>query len=247
MLLGTPATISAAFPVLQRQLHAIGLDIQPVKSKIWAPQGWTATVAIPEGLSITEEGTTVLGVPLGTSDFTERAMTLALGKSCRQLELLPELHDPQVATLLLTRCFAARPLYLLRSLPPTIPLLALDKEHDMGLETALTSIIGVPSPLDNALRSQIHLPISKGGLVLSLLRPWLHLPMLRRGWRWCLDFWLLLGKRLGRSSRRLSPLRPTCVSPFSMPWWRPELVYRRLCKWLSPVFVPASLLWRLSS
>ena len=126
--MGTAATITAAYPTLQQELQNIGLAVQPVKSKIWKPQRWLASERAPPGVHIAEDGVIVLGAPLDTPAFVESATEQALTKSRRHLELLPDLHDPQVALLLLTRCFAARPLFLLRSLPtdpcPHVPVSA---------------------------------------------------------------------------------------------------------------------------
>lgn len=89
--------------------------------------------------------------------------------SCsEQVELLTRLGDAQFALLLLTRCFAARPLFLLGSLQPTPAVQQAYRTHDLALEAVVWTLLQMATS-DLVVAQQLHLPIAKGGVGLVAL------------------------------------------------------------------------------
>ena len=78
-LLGPPAALKDALKRLERLMAEAGLELQPSKSILYLPQNDatgtsseadTAAIAdLKKEMKITEEGTVVVGTPVGTPEY----------------------------------------------------------------------------------------------------------------------------------------------------------------------------------
>eukprot|EP00850_Spirogloea_muscicola_P016936 SM000141S00880 [mRNA] locus=s141:186669:187351:- [translate_table: standard] len=65
-IIGPPAEVTAAYPLLVRELDLMGLRVCPSKSVAWFPRGLLANLQLPHGCQTPANGLAILKVPLGT-------------------------------------------------------------------------------------------------------------------------------------------------------------------------------------
>eukprot|EP00850_Spirogloea_muscicola_P008654 SM000046S16435 [mRNA] locus=s46:794878:800281:+ [translate_table: standard] len=65
-IIGPPAEVMAAYPLLVRELDLMGLRVCPSKSVAWSPRGLPANLQLPHGCQTPANGLAILKVPIGT-------------------------------------------------------------------------------------------------------------------------------------------------------------------------------------
>lgn len=167
-LVGPPAELDAAFVHLRGALREMGLQVRNDKCMAWASGEWPPSVPLSEGIRAAANGFVALGVPIGSPEFVVEHVASSLAPFRLHADLIPHLGQSQVAYLLLTRCFAARPAFLPRCLPPTAPFRAAFDIHDRALLDVLEGVIG-GDPFSSLHVRQTHLRTAHGGLGLPSL------------------------------------------------------------------------------
>ncbi len=111
------------------------------------------------------QGITILGTPLGTDSFVQRALHSKRGEHDRLLQRIPTVPDLQVAWLLLLHCASPRPNYLMRVLPPS-QTEAFAREHDAAVMQCMGTLLANnhPAQLGPSQAARAHLPMSWGGM-----------------------------------------------------------------------------------
>ncbi len=69
-IVGPMNEIIHTFDHLSTQLALIGLKVKVSKCKFWSPSGISPNIKIPQGYTLVIDGLHILGVPLGSQDFT---------------------------------------------------------------------------------------------------------------------------------------------------------------------------------
>ncbi|CAI5497961.1 unnamed protein product [Closterium sp. Naga37s-1] len=167
--LGDAAMCAAAFEDFTGNLGEIGLRHNPAKCAAWSQAGQQGA-ALPVGVPFTEDGVKVLGSFIGGSDATAAFLRASLDTMGVPLPLIARM-EPQLASLLLSRCISRRIAYVARTTP--LSALPVEEWSDWGkklFETLLTAC-GIRHPRGEAEISrtwaQASLPISLGGLGLT--------------------------------------------------------------------------------
>ena len=120
----------------------------------------------PSEIIRAEGGLNVLGAPVGDKEFVR----LGIGKLVKKFEKIFEksrlLQNPQ-QQLLILRCSTGTPkmIYWMRTVDPEMITLEIE-EFDRNVNSALQHIVGIP--LDVKARDVAHLPLSLGGLGISV-------------------------------------------------------------------------------
>jgi len=124
-----------------------------------------------KGLPISYDGLLHLGVSPGTAAFIDRELDRIARASCKLLQEVRELDDPQVALLILRMCEAPRMAHLTRAMGLySDQLVAHPIQHDARVADTLVHILGLDAFRRNSgPRSICHLPIQLGGF--GLLNP----------------------------------------------------------------------------
>ncbi|CAI7851510.1 unnamed protein product [Closterium sp. NIES-54] len=160
---------AAAFENFTRNLGGIGLRHNPAKCAAWSQMGQQGAT-LPQGVPFTDDGVKVLGSFIGGNDATAAFLRESLDTMGAPLPLITRM-EPQLASLLLTRCISRRVSYMARTTPLS-PLL-VEEWSNWGkrlFETLLTACgIGHPRGEAEITRTwaQASLPISLGGLGLA--------------------------------------------------------------------------------
>ncbi|CAI7885408.1 unnamed protein product, partial [Closterium sp. NIES-54] len=135
----------AAFTFFTDKLAHLGLAHNPEKCAAWS-SATVVTSQLPPGVPFSKEGVRLLGSYLGPTTGAANFLAGQLEEMAKPLPLL-ERADPQVASLLLTRCISRRVAYITRTTP--LNLLSRNTWSQWGREllaTLLTSCgIRVPS------------------------------------------------------------------------------------------------------
>ncbi|CAI5504971.1 unnamed protein product [Closterium sp. Naga37s-1] len=167
--LGDAAMCAAAFEDFTGNLGEIGLRHNPAKCAAWSQAGQQGA-ALPVGVPFTKDGVKVLGSFIGGSDATAAFLRASLDTMGVPLPLIARM-EPQLASLLLSRCISRRIAYVARTTP--LSALPVEEWSDWGkklFETLLTAC-GIRHPRGEAEISrtwaQASLPISLGGLGLT--------------------------------------------------------------------------------
>ena len=171
-ILGTRQEVGRAFLCFQEQLARRGLRVNRAKCALLEPPDLPVGHTSPlqreafEGVHITSRGIKVLGCPLGDSAFATEFLHGYLQRKGLGLQLVQRMPDGQVAHQLLTRCFAARPQYLLRCTPLLSPgMVDLCRDFSASLTDAMALILGYsPGAMEAPALRQLQLPIALGGL-----------------------------------------------------------------------------------
>ncbi|CAI7844594.1 unnamed protein product [Closterium sp. NIES-53] len=159
----------AAFTFFTDKLAHLGLAHNPEKCAAWS-SAIVETSQLPPGVPFSKEGVRLIGSYLGPATGAANFLAGQLEEMTKPLPLL-ERADPQVASLLLTRCISRRVAYITRTTP--LNLLSRNTWSQWGrdlLATLLTSCgIRVPSCSTEHSRvwAQALLPPSLGGIGLT--------------------------------------------------------------------------------
>ncbi|CAI7732760.1 unnamed protein product [Closterium sp. NIES-54] len=114
--LGAHRETVAAFSYFTSQLSQVGLRHNPEKCVAWSNRPIDEAVELPPGVPTSSDGVRLLGSFLGTSEGATSFLNAQLQAMSTPLTLI-ERMDPQVASLLLTRCISRRVAYLTRTTP----------------------------------------------------------------------------------------------------------------------------------
>ncbi|CAI7742787.1 unnamed protein product [Closterium sp. NIES-53] len=165
-LLGNTADSVAAFNHFTSNLTQLGLAHNPGKCAAWSRTA--AEIAqLPPGVPFSQDGVQLLGSFVGPDRGAAQFLSGQLRDMAKPLPLL-EKADPQVASLLLTRCISRRVAYLTRTTP--LRLLPRDTWSQWGkdLLTTLLTACGICVPTHRAEQSRVwaqaSLPPSLGGI-----------------------------------------------------------------------------------
>lgn len=125
----------------------LGLSTNIAKCELVTMNADTDTSAFPEAIQRVHGNFDLLGVPLGSDEWTaDYIATKALAKADKAIAGVQEIADPQVAyTLLRDCCGFPRIVHIIRTLPPSVTRPAL-KHFDECIRQAATNIIGAPIP-----------------------------------------------------------------------------------------------------
>ncbi|CAI7761745.1 unnamed protein product, partial [Closterium sp. NIES-54] len=113
--LGETQQTVAAFTFFTDRLAHIGLAHNPNKCAAWSAST-VEPAQLPHGVPYSREGVRLLGSYLGPDLGAVKFLSSQLEEMAKPLHLL-ERTDPQVASLLLTRCISRRVAYLTRTTP----------------------------------------------------------------------------------------------------------------------------------
>ncbi|CAI7819019.1 unnamed protein product [Closterium sp. NIES-53] len=141
--LSEPQEAVAAFSHFTSQLAQVGLQHNPEKCAAWSRQPLDSSVRLSPGVPTSDAGIKLLGSFLGTPEGAATFLAAQLQDMTRLLPLIERL-DPQIASLLLTRCICRRVGYLIRTTP--LHLLNHDTWSQWGMDllaTLLTASNGI--------------------------------------------------------------------------------------------------------
>ncbi|CAI7851947.1 unnamed protein product, partial [Closterium sp. NIES-53] len=165
-----PVPTACSLHVLYLQVGPHRLAHNPNKCAAWSAST-VEPAQLPHGVPYSREGVRLLGSYLGPDLGAAKFLSSQLEEMTKPLHLL-ERTDPQVASLLLTRCISRRVAYLTRTTPP-LHLLPRDiwGQWGRGLLIALlvSCDIRVPTCETEQARvwAQASLPPSLGGIGLT--------------------------------------------------------------------------------
>ena len=173
----SPERVRPVYDLLSEQLfNHTGIRLNTGKTRVWNGAGqlppnltslgsdvWVGNPALPP----TEQGLTVLGAPIGHTDFIQTQLQQASQAHTGFLQDIPALDDLQASWLLLLFCASPRCNYLLRMLPP-LDTTQYAQDHDTAVAHCFTTLLDTgPLPA-----SSYHCtpPTELGG-------PWPHLSL----------------------------------------------------------------------
>ncbi|CAI7782024.1 unnamed protein product [Closterium sp. NIES-53] len=165
-LLGNVADTVAAFNHFTSNLTQLGLAHNPCKCAAWSRTA-AEIDQLPPGVPFSQDGVQLLGSFVGPDRGAAQFLSGQLREMAKPLPLL-EKADPQVASLLLTRCISRRVAYLTRTTP--LRLLPRDTWSQWGMDllTTLLTACGIRVPTHRAKQSRVwvqaSLPPSLGGI-----------------------------------------------------------------------------------
>ncbi|CAI5991264.1 unnamed protein product [Closterium sp. NIES-65] len=167
-IVGPAPDVFAAYNTLTSRLQPLGLTVQPSKCSLYGPSDIPPDAMPPPNLGIAPNGLTVAGVPIGSDSYIISSVGHKLRSFATSLSLLHDLHDPQIASRLLTLCVSARPSFLLRTVPPFPEITELYTDWDNDLLNHFTRLVGSefwPPDFDHlpTAHHQPFLPIRIGG------------------------------------------------------------------------------------
>ena len=153
--------------IAEEELSKYNLRINRGKSHVYCfnPSGLPQEPHFPEGIEISNEGIVILGVPIGSEQFTSKFLQdLLTSHKKGLLSKLPKLGHSQTALILLRLCADTRVGYLNRLLnPSSAAKQAFLKGHDANIVECLQQILSLPA-LDGQVKAQISLPLHMGGM-----------------------------------------------------------------------------------
>ncbi|CAI7886958.1 unnamed protein product [Closterium sp. NIES-54] len=164
--LGEATATVAAFNHFTEKLAHLGLQHNAQKCAAWSREA-VVKDRLPHGVPFSQEGVRLLGSFVGPDRGASQFLSGQLQEMAKPLPLL-EKADPQVASLLLTRCISRRVAYLTRTTP--LSLLPRETWSQWGtdlLAALLTAChLRVPTCRTEQARvwAQASLPPSLGGI-----------------------------------------------------------------------------------
>ncbi|CAI7757557.1 unnamed protein product [Closterium sp. NIES-54] len=167
--LGEATACAAAFEHFTGSLGEIGLHHNPAKCAAWSQAG-RQSAPLPQGVPFSDDGVKVLGSFVGGNDATAMFLRDILDAMGAPLRLITRM-EPQLASLLLTRCISRRVSYVART--TLLSPFPVEKWSDWGkgLFDTLPTACGIRHPRGEAeitqTWAQASLPISLGGLGLA--------------------------------------------------------------------------------
>ena len=109
-----------------------------------------------------EQGPTVLGAPVGTTEYEQHHLQQLRTEHDKFLQQLPHLHDLQAFWLLFLYCGGLPCIYRLRMLPPNITA-QFSQDHDAAVAACLSELLDARAIPATSL-AIAHLPLSQGGV-----------------------------------------------------------------------------------
>lgn len=172
-LCGSPNDLAAALRIVEQDGPSCGLKLNRAKSLLYiADDADTTNNPLPSDIPITRNGFTLLGCPIGPSNYCDDAFSKRVRKVKESLSRLSDLEDSQMEMALLRSCLALPKVsFSLRSCPPDY-IREGTAIFDDALRDALSDIAG--SPLSDWAWLKASLPSSYGGL--NIRRASLHAP-----------------------------------------------------------------------
>ena len=134
---------------------------QPPNIETLGPEVWVGSTSQPRH----EQGLTVLGAPVGTTEYKQHHLQHLRTEHDKLLQQLPHLQDLQASWLLLLYCASPRCIYQLRMLPPNITA-QFSQDHDAAVAACLSELLDAGAIPATSL-AIAHLPLSQGGLGLT--------------------------------------------------------------------------------
>ncbi|KAK3276043.1 hypothetical protein CYMTET_15858 [Cymbomonas tetramitiformis] len=139
--LGPPVEAALAYETYMEEAVAIGLDVHPVKSAAFSPEGdATCFEAGMPGARGELDFIDVLGVPVGKAEAVNVEMLKKVEELCGILPLLNKLGHAQAQGILLRFCAHPRLGFWLRGVPPEMMREAAE-EHDRRMQGALRDLL----------------------------------------------------------------------------------------------------------
>ena len=171
----SPERVRPVYDLLSEQLfNHTRIQLNTGKTRVWNGAGqlppnltslgsdvWVGNPALPP----TEQGLTVLGAPIGHTEFIQTQLQQASHAHTGFLQDIPALQDLQASWLLLLFCASPRCNYLLRMLPP-LATTQYAQDHDTAVAHCFTTLLDT-GPLPATALAIAHLPLSLGGLGLT--------------------------------------------------------------------------------
>ena len=166
-LLGPSSEVLSALENLRAAFLTVHLEIADSKCEIYSPNLEVNRISYMTTIPATNDGTRILGVPIGKPEFVEDACLESAKSRTDLCDKLRDLDDVQSAMLLLRYCHIPRINHLARSLAvlPDRSRPAADL-HDFQSRSTFTSLMGCDS-VGDSVWLQATLPIKLGGFGLS--------------------------------------------------------------------------------
>ena len=159
---GDPDILCSCLPVISESLATTtGLRVTMNKCKLFGAEPFAVPEDIPF-IPISNEGSILVGLPIGTEDYQQERCAIILEEASRGARHVSNAMtvSAQVKFALISKCVNARPQYLTRNVHPDIiagSLMQFDAAIDQSLESILGARLG---PHRAILRG---LPISHAG------------------------------------------------------------------------------------
>ena len=162
-VMGDTRVIFELAPLLEDIFSKDGFVVKVSKSTITGRDVERMADEIPEpaGFLLSTEGTTMLGVAIGSRDFRQSIAQTKLKKMLPTPQALL-LMGPRIATSLLLQCYNLRPLFLMASATDPDDVVTYARTHDGLTTSAIASILRTPTTY--ALEQRCFLPPHLGGI-----------------------------------------------------------------------------------
>ena len=168
-LLCEPTRVEPLFKVLEESMLRIaGIQLHQGKTRAWNPAGVVPDNIAEIGEAVWQpEGITVLGIPIGTTQYTASKMEERIAKERLLWEAIPTVTDLQCAWQILLQSANPRANHSMRTLPPTLSA-EYCHAHDEGIwSTAKVLLGGIPE--DEEAHRIATLPMRSGPPLSSAL------------------------------------------------------------------------------
>lgn len=149
------------FDLIRREGEKVGLKVNSSKSVLHSSNPPPVDI-IPSPPVWDPHGLKVLGVPIGAPDFIREILADKFGKSSKILTVLQDM-DSALALPLINQCVNARPLFLIRTVLPSI-IKPYAEDFDKAVDVCLARLCKQAMPLDELSGLVRHLPVDAGGI-----------------------------------------------------------------------------------
>ena len=147
-------------PLVAAHFETHGFVVKIVKSKITG-RNIAATEGLPEGFGVEPSGFTVMGIPIGELAYCQSQAATMLKEMAPPPEALKALR-PRSAYQLLSKCYNARPTYLLRTAQDLEGVTEAARDFDTAVTGAVAATLLLP--VTEELTTRIYLSKKGGGL-----------------------------------------------------------------------------------
>ena len=162
-LIGSPENLAKAWNILASDGPALGLYLNPAKCE-WISLNGRPECPIKEISPNSTGNFEILGAPVGDPAFTNEAVDSILTSYSNILNLLPDLHHSQTATLLLRHCFSyCRAVYIMRTVPHCLFKEAASK-FDSRIRSCFESVLGTSLRPNSWIQAQLSIALGGFGL-----------------------------------------------------------------------------------
>jgi Reverse transcriptase (RNA-dependent DNA polymerase) len=160
LIRGEADIIRRVGPLVADHFAAHGFEVKVAKSRITGKD--TANMeGLPEGFVIAPTGFQVVGIPIGDPEYCRTLVAKLLEEMAPPPAALATLR-PRSAYQLLSKCFNARPTYLLRTVLDWTEAVTAAKEFGDRMTGAIAATLQLP--VTPELTTRIYLPRKHGGL-----------------------------------------------------------------------------------